>query len=237
MRTRRRGYGLIPARVAAGAVALLVIVAFAACGDDAEEPVAETPEPVEEPAEPPEEAPVDAEACVPEEPTSDSAGWQEHSAAGFSFSRPPEWEDLSGVVSLNPATLVAPETFQETGMGDDDRIEADFVRDPAGFPNLSVMRLDGVTSPVEVVYEREEARYGGLAEVQEILTTRIPTCVAGEEGVGLDFHSAANGDDLVYQKNYYVVRNGALYILQVLGDDQAAHSPLLDEVVRTWHWT
>lgn len=222
----------------------IAVVTLVACGG-AEEPAerattALSPSVISSPTIPtPSPSAVSPEACDADAPTTLSSGWIQLQAlrGDFAFSYPPDWEDLSGVVNFDAETLVAAETFAETGLTSDDAVQADFVRDPSGSPNVTVFQLDGVSSATSVVYQREEARYGALAEVQEILGTGLTTCIQGDPAVGIEFLYLPEGaQDPVYQRNWYVGHSGSLYIVQLLGEDQSA-STLLDEVLRTWQWT
>lgn len=165
-----------------------------------------------------------------------SSGWAflKSDAADFAVAYPDDWENLSNEVDFRGPTLLSEETYAETGLSDDATINADFVHSPEGIPNLSVFRFEGVTSDTSTIYERESARYEGLADVEEVLERDLETCLGGNTARGLAFSFSSEGD-VYYQRNFLVVRNGVLYVVQWL--DQLDGEPdLLDEILSTWGW-
>lgn len=199
----------------------LALVGFAACGDG--EPAAggsPSPEPTSpQPASP---SPIIG-ACEAEPRTAVSSGWQQHQSpsGSYVFSYPAEWEDLTGQVSYDASEVVTEETLSEAGVGPDTQVGATLVRDPAGTTNLTVFEFEGVTSTTDVVYQRQEERIQALTAIQEILGTRITACAAGETALGLEFSFSAPREDTgetatFFQRNMHVVREGTLYVIQIL---------------------
>jgi hypothetical protein len=216
-------------------VALIVLVA---CGDGAPAGDGSSPSPQRSPS----PSPTILGACEPEEPTTTSSGWQRHESPSgtYGFAFPAEWQDLTGQVTYVANEIVTEETLSEAGISADTQVDATLVRDPAGVTNLTVFEFEGVESSTDVVYQRQEARIQALPAVQQVLGTGITACVGGETALGLDFSFTGPREDTgeeatFYQRTFQVVRDGALYVIQILAIDPGAAS-ILDEVIRTWEW-
>ncbi|MCA1736853.1 MAG: hypothetical protein LC739_12330 [Actinobacteria bacterium] len=179
--------------------------------------------------------------CETDDPTSLSADWVVHeSESGFEFSYPSEWEDVTGQAVVTAGEIVDSETLAEAGISEDEQIFYDIVRDPAGI-NLTVSSLEGVTTPLEVIYDRQESVTAGISAVQEILNTGLEACADGERALGLDFlFNAPRADTGVeatfYQHTWLVLHEETLHLVQILSLDEA-DGRLIDEALRTWQWT
>ncbi|MEX2204364.1 MAG: hypothetical protein WD965_09790 [Actinomycetota bacterium] len=158
----------------------------------------------------------------------------------YLFSYPAEWQDLTGQVTYTASEIVTDETLSETDVSPQTQVDATLVRHPDGTTNLTVLEFEGVDSSTDVVYQRQEARIQSLPAVEEILGTRLTACAAGEPALGLDFSFSAPREDTgeiatFYQRSFHIVRDGTLYVIQILAVEQAA-GDVLDEVIRTWGW-
>ena len=176
-------------------------------------------------------------ACEPEAPTALSSDWQSHTALSgdFSFSYPAGWNDASGDIGAQAKELLAPETVAELGLTGSESVPADVVQDPVSGDNLGAFRFDGVQSPADVLYARQEAVYGNLP-FAELLGTNLVACVAGDTALGLEIVATVAGEGERYQQLWYVERDGSLYHIYLDAADQSAAS-VLEEVFRTWVWS
>jgi hypothetical protein len=233
IRDPRRGSAIFLAAVA---------VILPACGGDEVQVASPSPSPTVSTPASPSPSPSPPAVCQTEPVTSLSATWQAYQAPSgtYSFLYPDGWENLTGQVTYEADELVTEETLAEAGVAPDEQIGATLVREPTGNINLTVIEIEGVVSSTDVVYGRQESRITGLPSVDQVLGTRLTGCAAGEGALGIDFLFTApradTGEEATfYQRSFFLVHEGTLYVLQILALDQAT-SEILDEVVRTWQW-
>ncbi|MBW3666550.1 MAG: hypothetical protein KY394_03035 [Actinobacteria bacterium] len=175
--------------------------------------------------------------CEPDPPTDMSAGWSRLTSEDFAFSHPGDWQDLSGAVTLAAAGFLDEETYAETGLAPDATFTSTLVRDPSGFPNVSVFRFEGVQSPLDEVHGRLQTHLDELPEVEGVTPSTRPLCVGGEPAWALDllFSPDPDGEDTFYQENWYVLRGETLYQVQLLAEDPE-DTEAFHELLRTWEW-
>ncbi len=153
----------------------------------------------------------------------------------FLVAYPDHWEDLSGEVDFAADSLIDEETFAELGLDSDAIINASFVREPTGVPNLSVFHFGTVDSSTTEVYEREVARYADFPSVERIVETDLEECLGGTRARGLSMEFVSSDGLTYYQQNLVAVREGELYVVQWL-DETDPDLDLLAEILTTWGW-
>ncbi len=181
--------------------------------------------------------------CESDDPTSLSADWIPHESlsGSFSFSYPDDWQDGSGGTVVRARELVSRTTLDEAGIDKDEEVFPDQVRDPANRITLSVVSLDGVKEPLDVVYDRQEAQTAKVPALERMLDTEIKGCIDGEPALGFDFLFRAPRKDTgveaaFYQRNWVVLHGGALHLVQLLSLEKS-DGRIVDEALRTWQWT
>lgn len=195
-------------------------------------------DPTAEPTSTPDDGDGDGLAVCTSDPMPDLvSGWAglDDIDGTFALLYPDHWEDLSGEVDFATDSLLHEDTFAELGLGSDAIINASFVREPTGVPNLSVFHFGSVDSSTSEIYEREAERYADFPSVERIVETSLEECLGGTPAMGLSMEFVSSDGLTYYQQNLVAVRDGELYVVQWL-DETDPNLDLLAEILTTWGW-
>jgi hypothetical protein len=130
------------------------------------------------------------QTCVDEPPFDPATGWTRfESNNGYSFLYPEDWVDASGdTTEADLKNRMSPELIDQLVVPDP--LNIDRVREPNDEPVFgpvfSVLRLEGVTSDTEELFQQELAWNQTQVAIgfTELLQPRIEECIAGQPALG-----------------------------------------------------
>lgn len=134
------------------------------------------------------QAPI-GQTCVDDPPFDPATGWTRfESDHGYSFLYPEDWVDATGDSETDITNRMSPELIDQLVVPNP--LILDLVREPNDEPVFgpvfSVLRLDGVTSDTEELFQQELAWNQTQTAIgfTELLQPRIEECIAGQPALG-----------------------------------------------------
>ncbi|MDP3984886.1 MAG: hypothetical protein Q8Q52_07795 [Acidimicrobiia bacterium] len=141
------------------------------------------------------------------------------------FYHPPDWEDLSA--SAPPQTAGVhfdAVTLADAGVDPSETLVSFVVASPDRQNALILARLDGLTSPLEDIYQRAEERYSQSADFEEMIAAGVQDCLGGEPAMHVGFMTAGS-----YQQSWFSLHGDTLFHADFFGvtaDDSAINGDL-----------
>ncbi|HUO46126.1 MAG TPA: hypothetical protein VM470_04780 [Acidimicrobiia bacterium] len=158
-------------------------------------------------------------------------GWRFLQTSLWVFYHPPDWEDLT--VSAPPQTAGThfdDVTIANAGVDPDETLVSFVMVSPDRSNGLILTRLDGVTSPLEEIYQRAEDRYEESADFEEMITPAVIDCLGGEAAMHVGFMSAGS-----YQQSWFALHGDTLFHADFFGltpEDSSVNAQLFS----TFEW-
>lgn len=157
-----------------------------------------------------------------------------HNGYPFTFRYPASWTDNTGSVTVTVGPLLDAQTLTSVGLQPSSTVSFVQVADPSLMPALDVYRfpLQSGDVSLDTYYQREQAMLSQQTATQ-IGQKGISDCVAGQPVEGLELTAVGGG---AFQKNWFAVRNGALYDIQLVAPS-SADATTLAGILATWQWS
>ncbi|HUG74759.1 MAG TPA: hypothetical protein VMM81_03695 [Acidimicrobiia bacterium] len=224
--------GRLPGGIRRGllGVALVLAVLTAACGDDGEVATTTTTTVAVTTST---AAPIPVATC-PGQRSERSDDWTLYRLeAEYMFLHPADWTVAAPAI-IPAGDAFHADTLAEAGVGPEAEVSVLTVAgpSPSGVPGVHLVTLTGVTSPLEVLYARQEAHVVSTSstDLREVLDAGVSGCLGDEPALGLV---------LLYDYSvvhvWSAVRAGTLYVFLLVAEDQT-QVEVLDEVLRSWAW-
>jgi hypothetical protein len=176
-----------------------------------------------------------ATECESTGPTNASAGWTELEGeeGDYRFSHPSEWVSAGQDIPANSS--VSPDTFEETGLADDDTHHVDLVRSIDGSVGVSAWVIPGVSTESQELFIRELAWLSTQPQLTTLLDDDLRECFDGTRAYGFSSTwELTSGETSIVI--FVMQRNGKMYEVQLTTTDQAQELTFM-ELIRTWKWT
>jgi hypothetical protein len=174
------------------------------------------------------------QTCVDDPPFDPAAGWTRfESDNGYSFLYPEDWVDATGD-ETDLTNRMSPELIDQLVVPD--AVIPDLVREPNDEPVFgpvfSVLRLDGVTSDTEELFQQELAWNQTQVAIgfTELVLPRIEECIAGQPALG--FVADWGG---VFIAMFIWERDGAVYQAW-LSSEELADADFAGAIFASWEW-
>ena len=175
------------------------------------------------------------ETCVPDPPFEPATGWTRfESESGYSFLYPEDWVDVTGDSETDITNRMSPELIDQLVVPNP--LILDLVREPNDEPVFgpvfSVLRLDGVTSDTEELFQQELAWNQTQTAIgfRELVLPRIEICIAGQPALG--FAADWGG---VFIAMFIWERDGAVYQAW-LSSEELADADFAVRIFASWEW-
>ncbi|MCA1736851.1 MAG: hypothetical protein LC739_12320 [Actinobacteria bacterium] len=164
-------------------------------------------------------------------PATPASGWRFLQTENWKLYHPGDWEDVSWQGAQPTADIhFDSTTISEAGLEGSEPLVEYVLRDPVGGRVLLITHLEGVTSPLEEIYQRAEDRYSQTADFEEMIEAGVAECLGGEPAIRVDFTFGS-----YFQQSWFTLHNGALFHADFLAasPDDAA---VAVEIMSTWDW-
>jgi hypothetical protein len=157
-----------------------------------------------------------------------------HGGYPFTFNYPASWTDNTGSVTVTVGPLLDAQTLTAVGLQPNSTVSFVQVADPSLMPALDVYRfaLQSGDLSLGIYYLREQAMLSQQTTTQ-VAQEGLAGCVGGQPVEGLELTAVGGG---AFQKNWFAVRNGALYDIQFVAAS-SADAMTLAGILATWQWS